>query len=46
LYEIFRGIIVESGTEVGELARGFYLYLTDEWVEFFWERDGGETAVN
>ncbi len=20
----------------------YYLHLTDEWVEFFWERDGGE----
>jgi xanthine phosphoribosyltransferase len=23
----------------------YYLHLTDEWVEFFWERDGGESSV-
>jgi xanthine phosphoribosyltransferase len=23
-----------------------YLHLTDEWVEFFWERDGGEAVAN
>ncbi len=22
----------------------YYLHLTDEWVEFFWERDGGESV--
>ncbi len=24
----------------------YYLHLTDEWVEFFWEKDGGEAVVN
>ena len=24
----------------------YYLHLTDEWVEFFWERDGGEAVAN
>ncbi len=24
----------------------YYLHLTDEWVEFFWEKVGGEAVVN
>jgi xanthine phosphoribosyltransferase len=24
----------------------YYLHLTDEWVEFFWEKDGGESMAN
>mgnify|MGYP000019228710 FL=1 len=31
--------------ESAVIKADYYLHLTDEWVEFFWERDGGEGIV-
>lgn len=32
--------------ESAAVKADYYLHLTDEWVEFFWERDGGEAVVS